>query len=287
MRFISENTYRKNIRENITLLDETMESGEYPHLTELLCSHGKSLYRKLKSLLEYFDKYGHDIKQRMSYHDKRGWEMMASYDVMSTLGAGMDKATWEKAVLKLCTLQLLKPFRPRTDEEYRQLNTSVQQLSADRAEKDKRKPVTWYHVPKYTKSVLKQAEALAPFVKAGAAVNKDSIRDVLGADLANKATDTGWDIHPDTKDRRNTLKWMLIVKLRLDGYATSKNVVCEAMEFDSYKGYSYSRWFETWNGYKGELLRELHLKKSRPTKAEKERWKLNSDEHIIRSDGVI
>ena len=281
MRFISENTYRKNIRENVTLLDEAMESGEYPHLTELLCSHGKSLYRKLKSLLEYFDKYGHDIKQRMSYHDKRGWEMMASYDVMSTLGAGMDKATWEKAVLKLCTLQLLKPFRPRTDEEYRELNTSVQQLSADRAEKDKRKPVTWYHVPKYTKSVLKQAEYLAPFVKAGAAVNKDSIRDMLGADLANKATDTGWDIHPDTELRRMLLGLELVTQLAENrGYTTAKNVLDVFIDNGAFG--SKQRWLETWKSYKPYLFEKHELKESRPTNAEKKRWGLAGDGWIIR-----
>lgn len=283
MRVVSESTYRKNIKDNITLLAAAIDSGEYPNLTEVFNAYGRSLYRKLQVLLEYFGNYGHDIKQRMSYSDSRGWEMMASYEVMTTLGAGMDKATWEKAVLKLVTMDMLRMFRPRTVEEYRYLNTDVQQLSAERALASGRKPVNWYHVPKYTKQRLKAADDLARAVKAGAAMDKDSLRDELGAKQANRITDTGYDIHPDTDDRRDALEWLLGVRLRLDGYATSKGIINEIMEFDKSKGYSYERWLKTWTAYKRTLFDKYHLKEGRPSKAEKEKWGLVSDGWIVRA----
>jgi hypothetical protein len=283
MRVVSESTYRKNIKDNITLLAAAIEGGEYPNLAEVLNAYGRSLYRKLQVLLEYFSNYGHDIKQRMSYSDSRGWEMMASYEVMTTLGAGMDKATWEKAVLKLITMDMLRMFRPRTVEEYRYLNTDVQQLSAERALASGRKPVNWYHVPKYTKQRLKAADDLARAVKAGAAIDKDSLRDKLGAKQANKITDTGFDIYPDADDRRDTLEWMLGVKLRTFGYTTSKELISEAMEFDKSKGYTYKRWLQTWTAYKPFLFDKYGLHENKPSKAEKEKWGLVSDGWIVRA----
>jgi len=282
MRVVSESTYRKNIKDNITLLAAAIEGGEYPNLTEVFNAYGRSLYRKLQVLLEYFCKYGHDIKQRTSYSDSRGWEMMASYEVMTTLGAGRDKATWEKAVLKLVTMDMLRLYRPRTADEYRDMNTSVQQLSAERAIEAKRKPVNWYHVPKYTKQRLKKADELAKLVKAGAAADKDSLRDELGAKQANRITDTGYDIHPDTDDRRDNLEFILTMRLRINGYAVSKEVVREtATEF--HKGrYSYDRWEKTWKAYKPYLLNKYHLKEGRPTNAEKAKWGISGDGWIVR-----
>lgn len=282
MRVVSESTYRKNIKDNITLLEAAIEGGEYPNLTEVFNAYRRSLYRKLQAILNYFSNYGRDIKQRMSYHEGRGWEMMLSYEVMTTLGAGKDKATWEKAVLNLVTMDMLRMYRPRTVEEYRDMNTSVQQLSAERAIDAKRKPVNWYHVPKYTKQRLKKADELAKLVKAGATVDKDSLRDRLGAKQANKITDTGFDIHPDTDDRRDAFEWLLGVRLRLDGYATSKGLISEIMEFDKYKGYSYKRWLKTWKAYKWTLFDKYKLHENKPSKAEKEKWGLISDAWIIR-----
>ena len=93
MKAITEAEYRQLIRDNMTMLDSAIGSGEYPRLSALLLSHGKSLYRKLLTLHVYFIHYGEDERQRMSYYEGRGWEMMLSYDVMTTLGAGKDKKT--------------------------------------------------------------------------------------------------------------------------------------------------------------------------------------------------
>ena len=285
MKAITEAAYRQQIQENMAMLDKAIASGNYPRLSALLLSHGKSLYRKLSALHSYFYGYGQDERQRLSYYEGRGWEMMLSYDTMTTLGAGTDKATWEKAILKLCALQMLGVYRPRTGE-YSFLNSSVQQLSADRAEAAGRKPVLWYRVPGYTPNLLKIAEGKAEAVQQmGNGINKDAIRDAVGAVKANRITDTGYNIHPETEDRRDTLKWLLGMRLRVDGYTTSRNIVSEAKEFDKRKGYSYDRWLETWKAYKPLLFEALQLKEGRPTKAEKERWALEGDSWIIRREG--
>ena len=285
MRVVSESTYRKNIKDNITLLEAAINSGEYPNLTEVFNRYGRSLYRKLQATLNYFSNYGNDVKQRMSYHEGRGWEMMLSYEVMTTLGAGMDKATWEKAVLKLVTMDMLRVYRPRTAEEYRDMNTSVQQLSAERAIEAKRKPVNWYHVPKYTKQRLKAADELAKAVKAGAAADKDSLRDELGAKQANRITDTGYDIHQQTKYRR----WILLAQIRIDirenGYTTKDKVIsaCYGRSKHSEDIFgSLARWKETLNSYLPQLKKEQRLKVGRPSKAEKEKWGISGDGWIIR-----
>lgn len=291
MRVVSESTYRKNIKDNITLLAAAIEGGEYPNLTEVFNAYGRSLYRKLQVLLEYFCKYGHDIKQRTSYSDSRGWEMMASYEVMTTLGAGRDKATWEKAVLKLVTMDMLRLYRPRTADEYRDMNTSVQQLSAERAIEAKRKPVNWYHVPKYTKQRLKKADELAKLVKAGAAADKDSLRDELGAKQANRITDTGYPIHEQTENRRKALEIAVKEKLKDEGYTTKQEVITFARylyyTFEFEQGYSYNvddwqRWRDTYKAYKRQMLKKLGLKEGRPTKTEKDKWGIVGDNWIIR-----
>ena len=283
MRVVSETTYRRNIKENVALLEAAIESGNYPNLTELLNAYGKSLYRKLCALLDYFGSYGRDIKQRMSYHDGRGWEMMLSYDTMTALGAGTDKATWEKAVLKLATLDLLRMFRPRTADEYRDMNTSVQQLSAERAIEATRKPVTWYHVPKYTKQRLKAAEELAKVVKAGAAVDKDSLRDELGAKQANRITDTGYDIHTKTKVRRTYLKIALEWQLIRFHFTTTEAVLDDLCGKEAYLVFGNRKQYEkTWKAYKPLLFADLGLKEGRPSKEEKEKWGIVGDRWIIR-----
>lgn len=291
MKAITEAEYRQTLHDNMTMLDRAIASGAIPRLSALLLSHGKSLYRKLSALHRYFYRYGEDERQRLSYYEGRGWEMMLSYDVMTTLGAGRDKATWEKAVLKLCALQMLGCFRPRGGE-YSYLNSGVQQLSADRAEAEGRKPVMWYRVPRYTDKLLRIAEEKAEAVRQlGSGIDKDAIRDAWGAVMANRITDTGYGIHEQTENRRKALEISLKENLKDKGYAISKDVLEFARyiyyTFEFEEGYSYKiddwqRWRDTYKAYKPALYADLGLKEGRPTKAEKQRWGLDGDSWIIR-----
>ena len=280
MKAITEAEYRQLIHDNMTMLDSAIDSGAYPRLSALLLSHGKSLYRKLSALHSYFYSYGQDERQRLSYYEGRGWEMMLSFEAMTTLGAGMDKATWKKAILKLCALQMLGCFRPRGGA-YKFLNSSVQQLSADRAEAAGHKAVIWYRVPRYTDRLLRIAEAKAEAVRQlGSGIDKDAIRDMWGAVLANRITDTGYPMHDDTQRRRQALKEALQRQLSAWGFTDSRQVIQEATEAaqrqDSF------RWIDTWKAYKQTLYADLGLKEGRPTKAEKQRWALDDDSWIIR-----
>lgn len=281
MKAITEAEYRQLIHDNMTMLDSAINSGEYPRLSALLLSHGKSLYRKLSALHSYFYSYGQDERQRLSYYEGRGWEMMLSFEAMTTLGAGMDKATWEKAILKLCALQMLGCFRPRGGA-YKFLNSSVQQLSADRAEAAGRKAVIWYRVPRYTDRLLRIAEAKAEAVRQlGSGIDKDAIRDMWGAVLANRITDTGYPMHDDTQRRRQALKEALQRQLSAWGFTDSRHVIQEATEAAQRQDNPF-RWTDTWKAYKQMLYADLGLKEGRPTKAEKERWALDDDSWIIR-----
>ena len=281
MKAITEAEYRQLIHDNMTMLDSAIGSGAYPRLSALLLSHGESLYRKLLALHSYFYHYGEDERQRLSYYEGRGWEMMLSFDIMTTLGAGMDKATWEKAILKLCALQMLGCFRPRGGE-YSFLNSAVQQLSADRAEAAGRKAVIWYRVPRYTDKLLRIAEKKAEAVRQlGSGIDKDAIRDMWGAVKANRITDTGYPIHDDTQKRRQALKEALQRQLSAWGFTDSRHVIQEATEAAQSHDSAF-RWIDTWKAYKQGLYADLCLKEGRPTKAEKQRWALDGDSWIIR-----
>lgn len=291
MKAITEAEYRQLIHDNMTMLDSAIGSGAYPRLSELLLSHGKSLYRKLLTLHVYFIHYGEDERQRMSYYEGRGWEMMLSYDVMTTLGAGKDKKTWEKALEKLCTLQMLGRFRPKGGE-YSFLNSAVQQLSADRAAAAGRNAVIWYRVPRYTDKLLRIAERRAPAVKAmGNGINKDAIRDAVGAVKANKITDTGYPMTKETEDRRTALAISAKELIKDNGYTTKEALLTFSRyvyySYEFQEGYSYydddwGLWHEAYGAYKPLLFKEMGLKEGRPTKTEKQRWALNDDSWIIR-----
>lgn len=291
MKAITEAEYRQLIRDNMTMLDSAIGSGEYPRLSALLLAYGKSLYRKLLTLHVYFIHYGEDERQRMSYYEGRGWEMMLSYDVMTTLGAGKDKETWRKAILKLCALQMLGCFRPRGGE-YSFFNSAVQQLSADRAAAAGRNAVIWYRVPRYTDKLLRIAERRAPAVKAmGNGINKDAIRDVVGAVKANKITDTGYPMTKETEDRRTALAISAKELIKDNGYTTKEALLTFSRyvyySYEFQEGYSYydddwCLWYEAYGAYKPLLFKEMGLKEGRPTKAEKERWALEDDSWIIR-----
>lgn len=275
----SLDSYKRQLKQNAETIAEGLNN--YPRLSALLMAYNGSLYRKLMLIHEYLYRYGEDdARQQWSFHRVRGWEGMISLDTLVSLG-GSDKETWRKAIFKLCALQMLGCFRPKTDKKYGLLNTSVQQLSADRAEAAGRNAVIWYRVPAYTDRLLQIADEKAEAVQQmGSGINKDAIRDAWGAVMANRVTDTGYPIHDDTQRRRQALKQALQRQLSAWGFTDSRRVMQEATE-DTQSLDSF-RWVETWKAYKRALYADLGLKEGRPTKAEKERWALKGDSWIIR-----
>lgn len=276
----SLDSYKRQLKRNMETIAEGLNS--YPRLSALLMAYNGSLYKKLMLIHEYLYRYGkEDTRQQWSFHRVRGWEGMISLDTLVSLG-GSDKETWRKAILKLCALQMLGCFRPKADKKYGLLNTSVQQLSADRAEAAGRKAVIWYRVPPYTDKLLRIADAKAEAVRQlGSGIDKDAIRDIWGAVMANRITDTGYPIHDDTQKRRQALKEALQRQLSAWGFTDSRHVIQEATEAAQSQDSAF-RWIDTWKAYKQGLYADLCLKEGRPTKAEKERWALEDDSWIIR-----
>lgn len=310
MSMITKKRHKRELQENLQILNNIVcgaDAGYYPALRGLFVTkEGKTnaLYNKLVCLHDYALHFEDDGEKKME-DAGRGWEWFASQGKLVEL-YGSNKETWGKAINKLSMLGLVGVFNPRMNEDGEKFNSSGQQHSADRAKQGaaiegikaamldygysneaveglKCRPCRWYRIHHYTDKLLKRAENLAPLVKAGAARDKDSIRDALGAKAANAITDTAYNIHPDTDDRRETLEWVMGMWFRIDGYATSKKVIRSAMELDEWKGYTYDRWLETWKAYKPLLFAEKGLKESRPTNAEKAKWGIVGDGWIIRN----
>lgn len=305
---ITKKRHKRELQDNLQILNNIVSGADagYPALRGLFVTReGKTnaLYNKLVCLLDYALHFEDDGK-RME-RTKRGWEWYASQNKLVEL-YGSNKETWGKAINKLSMLGLVGVFNPRMNEDGEKYNSPGQQYSADRAKQGAAMervkaamldygyspeyvnglschPCRWYRILHYTDRLLKRADTLAPLVKAGAARDKDAMRDAVGAKMANAITDTAYDIHPETYDRRDALEWMLGVWLRIDGYTTSKKVISETREFEKWRGYTQDRWVETWKAYKPLLFEKLKLKEGKPSKAEKEKWGLNSDAWIIRS----
>lgn len=294
MSMITRKRHKRELQENLQILNNIVCGADtkYPALRGLFVTQeGKTnaLYNKLVCLHDYALHYEDDGERKME-DVGRGWEWYASQQVLVNR-YGSNKETWGKAINKLSMLGLVGVFNPRMNDDGEKYNSYGQQYSAERAKQGaaiknidglKCRPCRWYRIHHYTDKLLKRAETLAPLVKAGAARDKDSMRDAVGAKMANAITDTAYNIHPDTDDRRETLEWVMGMWFRIDGYATSKKVIRSAMELDRWKGYTYGRWLETWKAYKPLLFAEKGLKESRPTKAEKEKWGIMGDGWIIR-----
>ena len=287
---ITRKRHRKQLQDNLQTLDSIVSDPDtvYPALRGLFVTQeGKpnALYNKLVCLHDYALHYEDDGERKME-DAGRGWEWFASQQTLVDK-YGSNKETWGKAINKLSMLGLLNVFKPRMNADGEKFNSPGQHYSAERAKdaavNGSRRPCTWYRVYHYTKKALAFAESRAPLVKAGKARDKDSMRDALGAKAANAITDTAYDIHPDTDDRRETLEWVVGMCLRVYGYATSNMVTNKAMELDSRKGYSYNRWEKTWKAYKPLLFEKYRLKESRPTNAEKAKWGIVGNGWIIRS----
>jgi len=308
---ITKKRHMKQLQDNLQILNNIVSGAdaEYPALRELFTTHsgankGKpnALYKKLVCLHDYALHFEDDGEKRME-DAGRGWEWYASQNKLVEM-YGSNKETWRKAINKLSLMGLVGIFNPRMTEDGEKYNTPGQQYSAERAKQGTAmaatkqalldygysaeyvdgltcRPCRWYRIHHYTRKLLMRAEALAPLVKAGAARDKDSMRDAVGAKMANAITDTAYDEHQLTNIRRKMLVIYLINHLVDDEYTTAERVINAA-----YLGEwgSYQRWEDTWKSYLPQLKKEFALKVGRPSKMEKEKWGLMDDRHIIRRE---
>lgn len=215
---------------------------------------------------------------------------------------GGSKRTWKTCLDKFHVLGLLSLHKPRLNDPENFYNTDIQEYSAERArvraERQRQAeldfgnpapsikvyPVTWHGIPLYTPDLLAYAESrVCDVIAMGNGINKDAISDIYGITEAHRITDTGYTTHPDTLVRREMLKTVMLSTLDEKGYTASQELLQRAMQLCP--GYSVYRWEETWKAYKPYLFKVYNLKESRPTKAEKEVFKIETDKHIIRRVG--
>lgn len=302
----SKKRYLKQMARNMDKLDAALQGGKYPALRQLFYTKkGKanSLYRKLKQLHSYLQTYEDDGLKQLEHIEPRGWEFMASLDTLVSLYKS-NKETWRKALLKLLALQMVGRFIPRLDDEYAYLNSAAQQHSAERAKQAaaaerealaefgapaetlnrvKRMPCTYYRLYPFTDKLLGIAEGKAAAVKKmGSGIDKNAIRDAFGKEQADRATDTAYDMDEGTDTRRQVLAYVLQRQLSAWGFTDKRHVIQEATE--ATQSLEPFRWIDTWKAYKPMLYADLDLKEGRPSKAEKQRWALDSDSWIIRRE---
>ena len=274
-------------------------SSKYPSLSSLLNERKSNFGKKLLHLLNYFTEYGQaNNNQDISYED--GIEMMGATLTLASKYGGSE-TTWYKYLKSYCTLGLLNKSKPKINPEQEYKNTPAKQRSADRAKKryanakkaledfgsnkpaSKSNPVTWYSVPEYTPALLEIADNKASFIKKhGKNPSKDAIRDAYGTAEANRITDTYYDEPTWVTRRRQAFDEALRFLINTNGYTTSMQVIGMAFrQLDAYQ-HSLERVTQTWKEYRPDLLESYNLQESRPSKAEKIKYNLSNDKHIIR-----
>ena len=281
--------YLKELRHNVEVLEQLLNPAiptKYPYLAMRLRKTRKyrvkrkikeyretSLGGRLMNLLEYFIQYkpGEEEKRYVSYDNEygRGFEMPCSYSYMIRLYGGT-KETWWRNVNFLCVLGLMYRHKPDTDGE---TNTPAQEWSVKRAEgiakvvnkrrKDDEKkmviyPDSWYSFPRYTDSVLREADRRAEVLKdvGTRQANKDLIRDMLGNDIANYAYGNGYPMSDFVEEHRELLRDALRVLLINRGFCYPEELILEAVRMGKNK-HKYRHIAETYSHYRDILLPEM------------------------------
>lgn len=261
---------------NLSLLSSAEENGQYPNLFKLLNRYGGSCWHRLRQLYEYFaEQQRNGYGEYCEFHKVQ--EAFASFDELIKRYRG-NKETWKSATFKLAAMGLLIIHVPDQDRRY---NSARHIESIERAKAaGHRYPVTWYGIPEYTESLLEQANSRAnnlQWIK-----GKDGLRDILGVSEANRITGTGWNIHPDTDERRRVLKAALHDIISKNGYAYAEDVIAMAEKERLSEGDGW-RVRKTWEEYKTILYFEMDMVYSRPNKEDKKKYKLETDKYIIKS----
>ena len=260
---ISYSNYIKELRANMDILSALLDPSEptaFPYLAMRLRAYKNSLGSRLKAILEYCIEYkpGRQQKRHVSFDSEyeRGYEVPFAYSYMVKLYGG-NKETWWRNVNFLCVLGLLYRHKPDTDAKR---NTPAQEWSvrnadwktlhaADQDIAMEFKPDSWYSFPRYTESVLKEADRRAEALKniGTCAANKDLIRDVLGERIANTAYGNGFPMGDKTAKQRELLAEALRRAIAEKGYCYPDELIAEAAEQGKYwrgqveKTYSHYR----------------------------------------------
>lgn len=281
--------YRNRLGKNIGMLEKLVEdastAAECPNLSKYLRAHGGSAGRKLIALHELFiAQLDSDTAPRAEYSAlRKRVEQVCTYENMVKLGGGAN--TWKKLMPKLCALGMVFMYRPRQYAPER--NTQGQSKSVERAQAQAhRYPATWWSIPRYTKKLLREADArAATLMQFTGKLDKDGMRDMLGTQAANAAHDTGFDIHPEAQQRREMLLDVIDEQISARGYTTKEAAFQTAYERLQGTGW-HSMWRieRTYNNMKIELLAN-GIQYRKPTRQEHERYELTGWKYILVRQG--
>lgn len=292
---------------NAQVVEELMNGGRsrYPFLCSFLRKNGKGI--KLLQLLRHMANFNDAIKGNLVQEDASGFVWAKAPVKELTAKNGGSAATWHNSIKAFCALELLYVHKPGNHDASNNTDAMNHSIAVARKHGGHSRPASYYSIPQYTPERLAKAEGWAEALKdvPSSRWTKDLLRDRLGSSAANRATDTAYDMHPDTEEQRAALKAALLRLIEQKGYSYPEEPLKEALSqseeaqavyqfelFDESEEAKAARararraeyWYtEAWKGYMPSLLREEQLKKSTPTKQEMELFNLSSKRHIIRS----
>lgn len=273
-------------------LEQETEDGQYESLRAVLVRYGGSTLRKLcqfhEYTLEFLDSRPESEISVHNKHNPRGVEVYASWDALQAK-YGSTSGAWGNTLYRLVFLKLLRRYVPRTEPEFENWNTPEQRRSVERARLTGRDPVSWYHIPEYTPTILAEAEARARELLELKTWNltKDIIRDHYGTEELQRIYGVSYGEHGQETQRREALELILCAEVERYGYTTLNRVLVTAkarhaaMDEHNHRQHEYW-WDNTWKAIYRELFTRYGLAKGQPTREEQSRYGLKSRNHIIR-----
>lgn len=244
---------------------------EYPVLYKTLHSHKEALLHRLKQLIYLGENFP-------------AWEWYpASVDKLIEKYGG-SAATWQSNREYLAAIGLIKVRKPGKDTESKAL-----QESARRAKKGHR-AVNWYAIPDYTPELFKAAEQAAERFKANGVNRKgltmQGVIIAIGEKQARKAV-VDWRTR-SAKDKAMEREIIRQIKIAVKrrGYGIKDNVLKRAAKvIATANKIEYIEAFysvlNVWANRNKRLLSMAGMKYGRPTKEEKQRFKLKGNGWII------
>lgn len=268
------------LNDNLTTVVQLVESdgSEYPHLTKELKARGAAKGQRLLQLTRSALAYDTSIPGNPPNIDGGGVAYVkVSLAKLHALHGG-SKSTWREYITRFCALGLLKQKKP--DNHSPEKNTAAENYSVKVAEEhgNGSRAASWYTFPRYTPQRLAEADAKAEQMQ-GRPARKDAIRDALGDDIANRATDTRYGIHPDTVAQRKALRTAVLTRIDAKGYCYPADAIADALSAS--EGTTEAEITETWKAYRETLCNGEGLRYHRPSGADRQQYNLSKGDYII------
>lgn len=204
------------------------DGSEYPYLSKCLRQRGAAKGQRLMQLLREALAYDTSIPGNPPNIDGGGYAYVKLPRERLRAKHGGSPSTWNDAINLFCAIGFMIQHKPGNHSP--ENNTAAENYSVDVAEGkgNHSRPATWYTFPRYRAEVLSEAERRAEALKRTPA-QKDAIRDAIGSDIANMATDTAYNIHPETEKQRETLRKAALARLDAYGYFYPADVLNDAL----------------------------------------------------------